>query len=382
MQGIGETKEYLVDEDLKMSKAVLNSFRGTVCFDGYDFVCPEMLAELRSMMAAKGADLLELESRCGEGLVYGLGRKVYKFYRKAFELEKDRQWEIDLQERFTQLQAMKGQISSQVVIPSRLIHLAIRSGKVGVAGHVSRYIKGAMTLAEAAGYQGQKEGIDKNDLLKLLEQLYQLLTDLHNNDIIVGDLKAENVLVKGRRVFLVDTLGMGLPGKSCSLYTAYCTDPRILEEEEGQLRLKTDSRLSKQSDKYAFHYLLFQVLAGCAPFSGVPFDETNSALNFESERQLREVSIMDSAMLPPSTGVPEALGPKLYEHLYWVFQRGNRPDFPKDWFRTLRFIKCSKCSLEYEQSELECPICSRSTMRHIRRELQELWTQVPNPAGQ
>jgi len=287
----------------------------------------------------------------GEAIVYRIGNYAVKIL-KAGALPK-----------MPKVEAMIGiQYPANVLGPLNIVR-DLNGRRVGFT---TNYGEGQELNLLARPRWREKNGISLNFVQDLFIALNVTLRQLHDIDMVVGDLNYNNILFGihsgSHSVLDVDSMSVKIGGKvyPCTAMHPWFFDPTLTEliNEFKRIALTPGATLSVQgvpkftelTDWYSYTVCLFMSLFCIHPFKG-----GHKTLNTEFDRMAARYSVFKSDVVYPRSLIPlDNLNPDLAQHFVKVFEQDYRPkEFPINLFS--QWAKCTSCNVEYNRRV--CPTC-------------------------
>jgi DNA-binding helix-hairpin-helix protein with protein kinase domain len=184
-----------------------------------------------------------------------------------------------------------------------------------------------------------------DDVVAALLALHTAIDRLHRAGVVIGDCNDLNVLVDGRRVWLIDVDSYQLAGFPCAMFSERFVDPRLCPT--GLIpALPHDAA----SDWFAFAVMVFRALLFVSPWGGVTRRATGAA------RVIQRITVYASDVTYPRAARPLATLPdELTAVLRAIFERDDRGIFPRGALEGVQFRRCAQCGDEH--ARMRCPAC-------------------------
>jgi hypothetical protein len=320
-------------------------------------VTPKLLVELLQKgdidQGDPGSPSFDRELVTGRGeawlRLYG-GNTVLRFEKSLLASHVSKQTQETFLKKLSQL---PGKLPRQAIKPELPVYL---DGSPDVVGHTLRYVRSLRTFEALAPHWSGQQATDA------LLALHSFIEECHSREVILGEVNPTNFGMVGGNFVAFDTLAYGLPGLPCVTVSRDTVDPKILIPDEtisdfSVRAIRKHKPYSEESDWYAFASLVLMLLVGCAPYSGAHVDRVKQvALRRDRVLALRGISVLDVNVSIDEDNLirlPEMLSAPLYNHLYAVFNEGQRGVFPRALLSGLTWTTCSTCKREY--SGVRCP---------------------------
>lgn len=190
--------------------------------------------------------------------------------------------------------------------------------------------------------------ISKKDIARLLVNFYQLLQEIHNKQIFIGDLNDNNVLYLGTSAYFIDVDSWHFPQFPCTAINPLFADP-----------LSNSNVYTKETDSYAYATLAFKALTRIHPFGGVYGD-----MSILDRIQHRITVFNKDVIIPPTVDGWEFLSPLLLNSFKEIFENDNREILDLRVFAE----DASYCSEhgDYYHGYNRCPLCFDATLIPIK----------------
>lgn len=153
---------------------------------------------------------------------------------------------------------------------------------------------------------------------KILSQLYDLISVLHQKDIVIGDVSENNILIDDHdMVRLIDTDSMQFSSYVCTTFTPRYTPPEVLDTSNNMIHLvKTRDKLS---DWYGFAVIAMRLFTNTDPYGGVM-----KGMNLP-QRIENHVTVFNPEVIYPATAVPLSIIPRpIIELFFEIFHKKSR----------------------------------------------------------
>lgn len=217
------------------------------------------------------------------------------------------------------------------------------------------------------------------DRLVISINLAKVMSYIHKNDTVVGDINTSDFFVyPGFEIGVVDTDSFQFTAQNrlykCVVFTPDYTPPEVIEEKK---RSSIEVKRIPNHDNYGLAILVFQVLMmGVHPFSArikgvMGFD--GNAINYNMEHEIFPYSTGNNNIIPPKNAMPFSFFPKNIQDLFTrAFEKNSenhtRPT-AEEWVTGLRTIKdnikkCKKDKTHFYPAHFQkCPICAREASK-------------------
>jgi hypothetical protein len=204
----------------------------------------------------------------------------------------------------------------------------------------------------------RQHNISLPQIVQLLRHAWQVLDNLHQHHIIVGDLNEQNIFFdphNPQTSAWLDSDSYQFGGHPCPVALETYLDPQLYHITDFSQRPVFNSA----TDWYAFFVLLVKSILQVHPYGGS--HPTHKTL---AKRASQQLSILNGAVTyPPQARPLEVLSDPLLQHLRRVFAKGERPHFPQqllaDYAQELK--ACGQCGEFFPHSRPHCPHCQQRT---------------------
>lgn len=257
-----------------------------------------------------------------------------------------------IQEHQQKLPAFPTNLPPHVVSPTDLAYDKKINGQI--AGYVMPYLDGVEPLLSYADKRFRDQlGIDANQVVKVFQNLYELVDSVHAANVVIGDFNDLNVLVNTNdEAFLVDADSMQFGAFFAQTFTVRFIDQLLCPPD----RLVLVRPHNEDSDWYAFTTMLFQSLLFINPYLGTHRPKAGLPLRNDA-RVLNRVTVFSPDVIYPKTALPYSVLPDdILEHFKQVYEQDKRGSFPRILLEGLRWTSCLSCGLWHARPI--CPACS------------------------
>jgi len=205
----------------------------------------------------------------------------------------------------------------------------------------------------------QKNSIQTQAVVHLFQQIHHTLSQLHQANIIVGDLNDQNIFFSPPSPlpspFWIDADSFQFALYPCPVANLSFLDPDLYHVSDFSQR----PVFTLHTDWYAYFVLLIKSLLQLHPYGG-----THKQHKSLQARAQANISILNPAVITPqSARHPETLSDDLLHHLHLVFDKGHREPFPLNLLTSYEnnLTTCPQCSLAYPRQRPSCPTCHHQT---------------------
>lgn len=280
----------------------------------------------------------------GEGMVFGVGATAVKLYHTP---------QSQHAAKLTYLCQSGIAWPDGVLAPQALAHDA--QGQT--VGFVMARLPAAAVPLKQLGSQAfcQKQGINVAQIVMLLRQMHDTLSQLHRAGVVVGDLNEQNVHVALddlRQSYWLDVDSYQVGGYPCPVAALPFLDPLLY----GVADFATRPYFTPHTDWYSYFVLLLKMLLGAHPYGG-----THPQHKSLTARAQAGITLADSGVTyPPNARPLESLSDELLDAMQRVFAQGQRGVFPLHLLEAYAtdLTTCAHCGLAYPRQRRSCPACS------------------------
>jgi hypothetical protein len=205
----------------------------------------------------------------------------------------------------------------------------------------------------------QKHSIQTQAIVHLFQQIHHTLSQLHQANIIVGDLNDQNIFFSPPSPlpspFWIDSDSYQFALYPCPVANLSFLDPALYHVSD----FSQQPVFTPHTDWYAYFVLLIKSLLQLHPYGG-----THKQHKSLQARARAGISILNPAVITPqSARHPETLSDDLLHHLHLVFDKGHREPFPLNLLTSYEnnLTTCPQCSLAYPRQRPSCPTCHHQT---------------------
>lgn len=218
--------------------------------------------------------------------------------------------------------------------------------------------------------KAKKKEADLNYMLQVATNLAQLVKELHDEGIIIGDFHQDQFMIKGEKVYICDTDTWGFKDRGADLGADLVGRPEYIDpkardfEKEGVVV----TGYSQENDHFSLAVVIFEMLVGLNPFLGAyplvkKYDIPLRALN--------KISIIGNHNIkyPKNFEIKHVawMSKKLQNSFMQIFERGKRFNIlnslqkqaddlaycKKHGYYSLRYSKCPVCQTSKDQDTLK-----------------------------
>lgn len=256
-----------------------------------------------------------------------------------------------LKEYQRKLAAFPSGLPQGVIAP---MELAFNGTGGMVAGYTMRYMDTEEVLLRLSDRAWRDHGgIDANQTVTIFRNLRDLVRQVHQAGMVIGDFNDLNVMFDGTdQVYLIDADSMQFGGFLCRTFTSRFVDPLLCEAD----RLVLSQPHNQSSDWYAFTVILMQSLLFAGPYGGVHKPTSGKRMQHD-ERVLNRITVWSPDVVYPKPALPYAnLPDELLDYFSQVYQKDLRGDFPERLLDNLRWTVCGTCGIAHARPV--CPVCA------------------------
>lgn len=212
------------------------------------------------------------------------------------------------------------ELPPRVIVPEGLV----RGSEGEIAALVFPRIDGAFSLTSITELSWREDRmISQQRVVQIFSDIHHTLSEIHKKDVVVGDLKPDNILVCHNAAFFIDVEGYGVGKYQASGYSPDYVDPSHCTLASGDYRL--EKALTANSDWFSFTSMLFQCLYGIAPYGGTL---RRASTKGEEKRPFSGLSVLSNRVRVPKRislrGIPQDLKTFFVE----TFSHNRREAFP------------------------------------------------------
>ena len=277
---------------------------------------------------------LPILSEGGEGIIYEYNSQLIKFYKPHVNRESKAK-------KIRML--MKKQLPTGVVAPLDVVYDKNRN----FVGYVMDRINGEEFKKLSNKKFVTANGITKKEILYMLKQVYEILQQLHSQNIYIGDLNDQNILFdKSYQVYIIDCDSWTIDDEKCEVAMDLFKDPLLKKND-----------FDAKTDTYAFSILSWKALTRIHPFGGTMQPDMNIM-----DRMKKGISVIDNSnvIIPRTISSWAGLSPELINALKAIFENRSRElnDEIQELYNHLAFCKVDK-DYYYDRYNI-CPVCDSS----------------------
>jgi len=248
-------------------------------------------------------------------------------------------------------------LPSNVISPRGLLYKRLRRGKRGPAGFFMDLVpEPRESFRRYCDANFRQAGIDTNDVLNMLVNLYETAKACHAGGLILGDFNDLNIL--GLRPYIIDAESGSYSGHQCSTFTQRFVDPCLCDPNKSNMMLVKPH--TEESDLYAWVCMVFQALFFISPYEGIYRPKDKSKRCPQDARPLYRRTILDPDAKWPKWVVSLGLTPNvipddLMHQIELVLHKDVR-DFPIKLLKDIRWTQCTQCG--HGHARRICPQCA------------------------
>ena len=267
----------------------------------------------------------------GEGYIYEYNGKIIKTFKTH----------IDVSAKKRKVNAlMKASLPQAVIKPVDTV-LDMRGRFIGYS--MEKAVGDKVEFLKNRKYTVSHDANVKF-ILEILVKLKNVLSTIHKNGIVIGDLNAKNILFDySGNIFIIDCDSWSVSGERCNVAMETFKDPKV----------KADN-FTEESDNFSFMVIAWSCLTRVHPFGGVMNPDIDIL-----ERMERGLSVVDrtGVKLPRVTRSWKGFSPDLVSEFKKVFETGVRTlsDNMEDMLENL--TQCKKDKEFYYSKFSSCPYC-------------------------
>ena len=222
---------------------------------------------------------------------------------------------------------------------------------VGFTMNIAKQCKDAMDLMKTDRSQ---QNITTNEIIKFLINGKKLLSNIHPQGAVFGDLTDLNMLygVSSMLAYFIDVDTIQFDNHPCIVGTEDYLAPELYG-----IDLTKKPMFTKETDYYSFAVIMFRALLFAHPYAG--FNKKFKTLFRRAENALW---LYDSSVILPKVALhPETISDGLLEYFERVFCKKERIEIPTQDLEQLAgtFIECGKCGTYFTNTRKKCPQCQK-----------------------
>lgn len=254
----------------------------------------------------------------------------------------------------TKMPAFPSNLPETVVTP---IELARIPHNKSIIGYTMKRVRNAFEVFHLSHRHYREKKCSNNDLIEIFTGLASSLSELHQQNIVIGDFNDLNVLVRKNSAFIIDVDSFQFGSFLCSVFTERFLDPLLCDPSFPAP--SPVSPFSPDSDWYAFSVMLMRSFLFVGPYGGIYRPRSKSARRTQRQRPFQRITVFHPHVRYPKPAAPiEVLSDDLLQYFQNVFIKDRRGPFPTSLLRDLDFKKCHHCGIEH--SRVHCPNCSKN----------------------
>ncbi len=236
-----------------------------------------------------------------------------------------------------------------------------------VKGYIMPLIINPMTWLQYADPGKRQNNLGNDEMTKLLLLLHSGTKALHDKNIVLGDYNDNNFLVKHGVLYFVDTDAYQFSQFPSLTFTQTYVDPKICEKSPlGDFMAMTGTH-SKETDWYAFSIFVTNSLLCWHPYIGQHKPIAGNPKVPNGLRPLQRLTVLDPKK--PQSFRDDVITPKFYanlgphiltddcaHHLWEIFTKDKRGEFPRKLLEDLQWTTCTTCGTYHARHQ--CPSCN------------------------
>ncbi len=204
-----------------------------------------------------------------------------------------------------------------------------------IFGYTMRYLDGANELKSYDKSFRRKAGLSDEKaneiVLAIFRDLHHTITEIHESDVVIGDLSDDNVLVKEKKAYIIDADSFLFDKYQSGMFKPDFLDPKLIDPQEEDVEMKKGAVQTTDSDWYAYTTMLAQGLLLIHPYRGVYTPNTRIT---KKERLVERINIFneeskEKLKLPADIQI-DKLPDDLLQYFEDVFskKKDKRGEFP------------------------------------------------------
>ncbi|MDO4283408.1 MAG: hypothetical protein Q4D02_07200 [Clostridia bacterium] len=294
----------------------------------------------------------ELENGTYHLMAEGGEAKIFEFDSKTLmKIFKDHVM-LDLKEQKV-LAWLKATKMPFVVSPIEDVRVANK-----FAGYTLKKVENASPIGTLAKKKYIKlTGFTNKDVLEILLDYSKKMERIHKEGKCIGDINEQNVLLKGKDLYYIDTDSFGIDALPADAYTEIYTDPNAYQYK-GKNLIRVE--LNEKTDMFAFAILCFKLLTRIHPFNGTYEKDPDMDTKTRIEKHISVLGKYE-IKIPPMIESWAWMSPKLLDSFLAIFEKGERKYITNELEELLSHMKfCDKHQMYYYSKYSDCPICNEN----------------------
>lgn len=267
----------------------------------------------------------------GEGIIYEYNKDILKVYKNTVDIVVKERKVINL---------INKRLPKEIISPKEAVY---NNGKF--IGYIMPKVQGN----ELRMYINKKfiktNNITTKDILEILSKIKDTVDYLHKNNIFIGDLNDQNILVDfSNNVYFIDCDSWSIDDDKCEVIMDLFKDP-----------LMHSNDFDEKTDTYALSIIIWKMLTRIHPYGGTMNPDMDIL-----ERMKKGISVIDN----PKIKIPRTikswnyLSPSLVQSLKSIFDNKSRElnDELSDMVNNLKY-----CNIDHEYyygKFNQCPLCN------------------------
>ena len=267
----------------------------------------------------------------GEGIIYEYGNDILKIYKSN----------VNMTSKEKKVKALlKKSLPPEVVGPKELAY----DSNNKFIGYIMPRAEGDEIKSFTNKKYLKSYNVTTQDLVAILIKIKSTVYTLHSQQIIIGDLNDQNILVdKRRNIHFLDCDSWAIDGEKCEVIMDLYRDP-----------LLKGTDFSVETDIYALSILIWKTLTRIHPCGGTMNPDMDIM-----ERMKRGITVINNpdVKIPKTIKSWKNLSPALVLSLDKVFEHKSRElhDELEDMYQNLKY--CGVDNEFYYGKFDKCPLC-------------------------
>src|SRR3989344_8905144 len=198
-------------------------------------------------------------------------------------------------------------------------------------------------------------GINNKIISEIFLDANIILTGIHKQGFVIGDLNGLNVFFSLRKTYWIDVDSWQYANFPCPVATEEYLDPMLYSKDLGK-----GIYFKPENDWYSYAVSLFKSMLLVHPYGG-----THKSVKSLTARAKNKITVFDSGVIYPKIAIsPDILDDSLSQIFYNYFKRGERVGFPEKVLNNYlkNLTECPTCKTWYPDSRKFCPVCSAKTL--------------------
>lgn len=182
-------------------------------------------------------------------------------------------------------------------------------------------------------FKGRCGTYNRLQLVKILINIFEIISQLHRNNILLGDINGGNILIQSpEEIYFVDTDSYQIEGYPCPVGTELFTPPEIFKADNSEKKDFSSFLRTFGDERYALGVLAFlTVIPGATPYPMVE-GKFQNGFRFPQNGKKAEGKLTYNCIW--------SYIHRQVKQLFWkVFDEGNRDVTVDKWIEVLKLYK-------------------------------------------